>query len=391
LDERIIQWRVGVVVICAALIGGIMIVFLFGEGWKRQYTLYLETPTAPGVTKNTPIRKNGILIGRVSDVETLDNGVLLTLRIARQERLYANEVAKIGTASFLGDAVIDIVPGAAPDRGALLVHQDYLRNVMVQRDPLEVVNMVMNMETKVSDALDAVRRAGDNVDQAAQGVRRLTDSVQQAFDEEGVDLGQLMADFRRLSNKGEAALDNFNQMMTNINDVIGDPAVRESLRTTASESPQLMADLRVAVNEASAAFAQLEAVATRFDSTLTDIDPLIESLGTEGPEILERLRASSQDLDALMSNAEEFTRGLNQGDGIIQRLVHDPNMSRDLAQTLANLRDITTRLRPVVNDVRVLADGLARDPGQLGIRGALDRRPANSGYKPTLTNDGDDW
>ena len=71
MDERIIQWRVGVVVICAALIGGIMIVFLFGEGWKRQYTLYLETPTAPGVTKNTPIRKNGMEVPIKDKVDLL--------------------------------------------------------------------------------------------------------------------------------------------------------------------------------------------------------------------------------------------------------------------------------------------------------------------------------
>ena len=29
----------------------------------------------------------------------------------------------------------------------------------------------------------------------------------------------------------------------------------------------------------------------------------------------------------------------------------------------------------------MIADGIARDPGQLGIRGALNRRPANTGYK----------
>jgi phospholipid/cholesterol/gamma-HCH transport system substrate-binding protein len=41
--------------------------------------------------------------------------------------------------------------------------------------------------------------------------------------------------------------------------------------------------------------------------------------------------------------------------------------------------------KPLVNDLRVFADSLARDPGQLGVRGALQRRPAGSGFKGTLT------
>jgi phospholipid/cholesterol/gamma-HCH transport system substrate-binding protein len=40
-----------------------------------------------------------------------------------------------------------------------------------------------------------------------------------------------------------------------------------------------------------------------------------------------------------------------------------------------NVQEVTERLRPIVNDVRVFTDKIARDPRQLGVRGALDRRP----------------
>ena len=46
------------------------------------------------------------------------------------------------------------------------------------------------------------------------------------------------------------------------------------------------------------------------------------------------------------------------------------------------IRDrVSARLEPLMDDIRLFGDALARDPGQLGIRGALDRRPGKTGYK----------
>ena len=52
---------------------------------------------------------------------------------------------------------------------------------------------------------------------------------------------------------------------------------------------------------------------------------------------------------------------------------------------MANVEDITWKLRPIVDDARVISDKVARDPSILGVRGVLDRRPIGSGNKiPTV-------
>ena len=58
MDENILKFRVGIFVVIAMLILGIL-VFLNSEGWTRQYTVYMKPVTAPGVTVGTPVRKNG--------------------------------------------------------------------------------------------------------------------------------------------------------------------------------------------------------------------------------------------------------------------------------------------------------------------------------------------
>ena len=109
MDENILRLRVGIFVVIAMLILGILI-FLNSDGWKSQYTIYIKTTSAPGVTINTPIRKNGILIGRVNKVETQPDGVLLGLAINEGEEIYSNEQFSIGSASFFGDAVVEVLP-----------------------------------------------------------------------------------------------------------------------------------------------------------------------------------------------------------------------------------------------------------------------------------------
>ena len=73
MNERVMQFRVGVVVLATAIIAGILIV-LFGylpSLVQATYPLKMSFSDARGVAYGTPVRKNGILVCRVSRV-TLD-------------------------------------------------------------------------------------------------------------------------------------------------------------------------------------------------------------------------------------------------------------------------------------------------------------------------------
>ena len=55
--------------------------------------------------------------------------------------------------------------------------------------------------------------------------------------------------------------------------------------------------------------------------------------------------------------------------------MRDPQVYQDLAAAAANVKNLSRELRPIVDDIRVFSDKIARHPEQLGVRGALDRRP----------------
>ena len=62
MDERVVQFRVGVTVLASLIITGIL-ALLFGElpsVLRGSYTVYIKFASAPGVSQDTPVRKSGI-------------------------------------------------------------------------------------------------------------------------------------------------------------------------------------------------------------------------------------------------------------------------------------------------------------------------------------------
>ncbi len=71
-----------------------------------------------------------------------------------------------------------------------------------------------------------------------------------------------------------------------------------------------------------------------------------------------------------MGDIASFTDGIGSSKGTIGKLLNDPELYNNLNDTVRNIRDISIQLEPLMNDVRFAVDGIARDPGQLGLRGA---------------------
>jgi phospholipid/cholesterol/gamma-HCH transport system substrate-binding protein len=380
MEERLLQFRVGVVVILAALIIGILI-FLFGEGWTPQYNVILRPSQAPGVTRNTPVRKNGILIGRVGTVEMAERGVVIELNIHRDQKLFQDEIAEIGMESFLGDAVIDIVPGIAEVRGAQLRDGDEMANVRVKASPMEIVDVVIDLRGKVSDAIDSVKRAGDTVDRAGQGISQVTERFQEALGDEDSDIKIILDNIRRLTETADTSLNSLNSVMERVNELASDDAFRTDLKATIKGLPGFFEEVKTTMGDARVAIEKFTEVGERTNVNLANIEDFTKALGAEGPEIVSKVRNSLDGIDRLVKNVDEFSQMLNSSEGSLRKFLDDPQLYNNLSTTLENAKEVSYRLKPLMNDLRIFADSLARDPGQLGVRGAMQKRPAGSGFK----------
>jgi len=352
MNDRVMQFRVGVMVLATAIIAGILIV-LFGDLpslVQATYPLKMEFADARGVSQGTPVRKNGILVGRVGKVTLNERGgVTVVADIDSYVPVYKDEQPRIG-GSLLGDAEISLVPGRIVPPRQRLAKEEVLTGA-VSRDPFEVF---ATLEPKFGATLESLAEASESVTKLAGNLDRMF-------------LGE-DDKFERMVRKTEAALDNFSIAMNNINDVMGDPKSRDQMKTAIAALPEVMADLRTTVQG-------IGTVVDSADRNLKNLEGLTKPLGDRGEQMVAQVDRTIGRLDQTLQQAAMFTKALNESQGTLGKLVRDPKVYDDLAQAANNVNKLTKELRPIVDDVRVFTDKIARHPEQLGVRGALDRRP----------------
>ncbi|MEZ6120219.1 MAG: MlaD family protein [Pirellulaceae bacterium] len=188
MDERVIQFRVGVLVMATLIITVILIV-LFGDiptGLKDSRTIYVRFESAPGVTVNTPVRKSGILVGRITQVDLQDDGsVLVTAKIDADRPLRQNEICRIGTGNVLGDAMMEFVPDPLSNLPPEpLADGAYLEGVVAQdfmSSAGNFMNMLSDFATDLRGTLDSIESAGQEISRVATNLNNVVVNNQDGF------------------------------------------------------------------------------------------------------------------------------------------------------------------------------------------------------------------
>jgi len=355
MDDRALPFRVGLMVVATIIILGILLL-LFGDLpslFKGTYTVHFALAASPGVTPETPVRVNGVLIGRVKTVGLDKQGrPAISARIEKKYELFQDQFARV-SGSLLGDAVIEIVPGDGtqphipiPDGGTM--------QGIVAKDPLAAI---ANLEANVSIAIESIAKTSDEIGQLAARANRI------------IDLNE--PQINHIISNTEQAVAQLRSTIANVDEIVSDPLVRENLKRTVNDLPHVLTDL-------SDTIAGVKTTMQTADRNLANLEGITKPLGERGPTMVANLDRASGQLDGLIRDLSTFTQALTNSQGTLARLVNDPKLYDEVSQTVSNLNQLTRDLKPIINDVRAFSDKAARHPEQFGLRGLIEQ---NSGIK----------
>lgn len=395
MHEDVQKLRVGMYTIIVLLILGLLI-FLNSEGWGSYYNITLKPQSAPGVREGTPVRKNGILIGRVASVKTEDDHVVLRLAIREEERIYANETISIGAESVLGDAGLEVLPLSRETRGQLVSHNSMLNRYEIKPNPMEVFDTVLELGDDVSSTLEAMRVTSETIDDAGAAVEKLATQVSSVLSDEDSEIKKMVEDIRTLSTKAEVAVDNVNGIFEQINSTLEDPDFQSNMDEFVKSIPPIFKEVRVGISDFRQIISGFTGVGDKVSENLDNVTRFTESLGETGPEVVDQINGGVKDIRSLIAKAkglEETIASIQETfgnkDGTIGKLFNDKEAYEEALMAIRNIKDVTaevkrvsTKLEPLMNDARHLVDKVARDPGGV-IRGALQNKPVGAGYKGT--------
>jgi phospholipid/cholesterol/gamma-HCH transport system substrate-binding protein len=362
MTERQLQFRVGLFVltalgICTALI------LQFGDlqkYWEKSYQLGIHFESAPGLQQGTPVRQNGMSIGSVADVllDEQQGGVLVVVSIQADTQL-RHDSRPVLVRTLLGDSSIEFSPGVSKE---FLPPNTRLEGVS-PADPMEIVH---RMEMKVNDTLTAFSDTSREWQKVAQSVNRIAET------KEG-DLDQVV-------ERAAVALQQFTQTMqtanvtlTEANRVLADPEMQQNLKETVAALPAM-------VNETRETIAAARISVQRISENLDNLNQATEPLAEHSRSMVVKLDGSLGQLESLLTELNTFAHMVNTEDGSLQRFASDPELYEHLNESAGALTTLVETLDPIVKDIRVFSDKVARHPELLGVSGAI--RPSSGIKEP---------
>jgi phospholipid/cholesterol/gamma-HCH transport system substrate-binding protein len=369
MNERVMQFRIGMFVIVAGLVLTMLIVW-FGESplLLRDHGFvtvhYLE---APGVAEGTPVRKSGIRIGKVSAIsfDTRPNqpdGVLVTLSLDTRYKIRTGSVPRL-TRSLIGDVTIDMLPGTGP--GLLPISESAGRAPVIEgavaADPSKALEAATDAFEKAGDTLNAINKAATGFAELTKNAANV-DEFLTTWNSTGKDLA---AAAKRIDQLVASNQDDFQPTLQNVREV--------SQKFNATLDPKTQDMLKTGISR----FAMASA---RLDSGLADAAPFFKDVGmstngvpsTDFGQTMRRLNRISNDLNLLTNTLNNGKGGLNP-DGSLQRVLMRTELSDNLNRMTNTVSDTFAGFRPVIAAFRIFAEKVARDPGAIS-RGALQRQ-----------------
>ena len=397
MDERILKFRVGILVVISMLILGILILTISGKPFfGSSYQISGETNDATGISSGTPIKKFGLPIGRVTKVAPSPNGEGVTVWMSIQESDdngqkrtidTSKEMAVIGSESILGDVVINIESIEDPNEGSSIKSEIIIK----KNNPIEAVlgekgaefiedlgNLVGNdSEQDGTEKKLSLNELANKIDKAAGKITEIIGST----DDKSNNLFTTIAKIQTTSDSITSMFQrqenqpNFADAIANFDNLLGaNGEAQTTFRSTLNSVDESIKETSKSIQDASE-------IAGNTLEVYQEIPKKWE--GEVKKKVIELLDNTDEEVTKLLGNANKTVLSYEASpESLIGKALTDEELGKNIAEITRTTKDIVenkaiesilVKLDLLLTDLRYFGDSLARNPGSIA-RGALKPR-----------------
>ncbi|MDR2643689.1 MAG: MlaD family protein [Planctomycetaceae bacterium] len=396
MDNKHKELWVGVTVL-AAIVSLIVLAVYFGKGesvrFGDEYTIKVRFQRTPGIAKRSPVYKNGVKIGVVTNVELVDEDreVEITIRLPESRKIYTNEECRVRQTVIMGDATLEFVKDLNFKGEIELVGTD--SPPLVGRESSDILRSFTNLEGDLNKTLQvvgtAVERIGEFVDRANIIIGSPEDATKRHDNIDAVvaELQQTMLAIRTFSNKTSNIV-NDPELQKNIKQIINSlPDIMNKSQTIFTEMERLIADGRGFIKHGNESLGKVDVV-------VDNVTKITGKAQNDIPAIMDALKNASTKLQSLFDELIVIFKSFQNTEGTLGKILHDPEAYQKLLLTLDNIEKTTrevnllirTDVKPISTNLRMFTDEIARDPSVF-IRNLIKKRPPVKSSLPVWGDD----
>ncbi len=403
-NNKKIEFQIGVLVLAA--IGALVaLTIYFSKGSTMnlgdEYTVCVRFSRSPGISRNSPVFKNGVRIGRVSKVELIDQDreVEISILLPKTRKIYTDEECRIRQTVIMGDASLEFVKKLNYIGPVKEIDPDEPQVGAMGGD---LLSGFTSMEGDMTKALHNVSTAATDFSDVAGQVGDFFDRVN-AFIGSPEEMAQKRAEFETILKEMRTTMQTFQQFTAKADGFINDPEIQANVRKVTTEMPGVVersktlidnsnlfvGDARQLVERTRLSLDRIDASLETAQVTLDGVREITDQVRGDVPEITASLKKASKSLESLFDELTMIVRNFRDSDGSLKRLIRDPALYEKVYEMVDNLERLSaevhwmlrTDVKPITDNVKILTDKAARDPS-IFLRNLLRKQPQTKGMLP---------
>jgi len=290
---KVSEFKVGIFVTIAIII--VLATIFWAKGFtvglsKESYTVYF--PKVSGINTGDQVSVNGVRKGTIDALELEGDSVRIKFNLDKGVKIKSDYNIYIAATELTGGKVLYIEPG---------------KN-MPEVNPDQAL-----IGTPGADFSTLMNSLGD-----------ITKNVQ-----------ELLADFKE-------STDNLNNVITNINDVVGDGNLKGNIKTVLSNLAASSGNLNQLVSESRAG---INGLTGKLNKSVDNVDLAIGSNSEELKNTLLDIQQLTTQVDTLVSNLNLAVGTINDKDKGIGKFLNDDEFYANVNKALQEIEKLTKNIR----------------------------------------------
>ncbi|MBS1552274.1 MAG: MCE family protein [Bacteroidetes bacterium] len=292
-NKKFAEFKVGLFVFVAIIV--VLMTIFWAKGFslslsEQTYDVYF--PKVSGINEGDQVSVNGVKKGKIDKIELAGDSVKIRFNIDKNIKLRNDYNIYIATTELTGGKVLYVEPGKS------------------------------SAEVDPDQALHGT--PGADFSTLMNSVQDITDNVK-----------TLLGEFKK-SN------DNLNDVLANVNDIVGDGNMKNNLKTTLSNLSVSSQNLNQLVNESRNGISGLT---SRLGKTVDNVDIVIGDNSKELKNTLTEIQTLTTSVDTLVANLNLVVLDINNKNKGIGKFISDDKFFEKINTTLSEIEKLTRNIR----------------------------------------------
>ena len=292
-NKKFAEFKVGLFVFIAILV--VFLTLFWVKGFsvsltEQSYEVYFEKVS--GINEGDQVSVNGVRKGKIDKIELAGDSVRIRFNLDKTIKLRNDYNIYIAATELTGGKVLYVEPGKS------------------------------SVEVAPEQALHGT--PGADFSTLMNSVQDITDNVK-----------TLLGEFKK-SN------DNLNNVLANVNDIVGDANMKSNLKTTLSNLSLSSQNLNQLVSESRNGISGLT---SRLGKTVDNVDIVIGDNSKELKNTLNEIQTLTTTVDTLVSNLNLVVMDINNKNKGIGKFISDDKFFDKMNNTLSEIEKLTKNIR----------------------------------------------